>query len=177
MVIPDSASALSLWRCGSTCAACINYGGQTHRSRSIGSSRATSLVGLNSADFLVDGERFWLLEVNPRPGATLDIFETTEHESLRRNMWRPAPANLPPHPVARRTRRPPALSTPKKTSPLFQYRTGRTGLPICLMAGSAIKAGDPVCTVYACDLAAETARELAEKRRQAVLSWTRARNS
>ena len=45
------------------------------------------------------------------------------------------------------------------------------------VAGSAIKAGDPVCTVYACDLAAETARELAEKRRQAVLSWTRARNS
>jgi predicted ATP-grasp superfamily ATP-dependent carboligase len=45
------------------------------------------------------------------------------------------------------------------------------------MAGSAIKAGDPVCTVYACDFAAEAARELAEKRRQAVLSWTRARNS
>ena len=48
------------------------------------------------------------------------------------NMWRPAPANLSLHQVARRTRRPPASSTPKKTSPLFQYRTGRTGLPICL---------------------------------------------
>jgi len=34
------------------------------------------LVGLNSFDFLVSEDGFWLLEVNPRPGATLDIFET-----------------------------------------------------------------------------------------------------
>lgn len=33
------------------------------------------LVGLNSFDFLVDGDEFHLLEINPRPGATLDIFE------------------------------------------------------------------------------------------------------
>jgi uncharacterized protein len=33
------------------------------------------LVGLNSFDFLLDGASFHLLEVNPRPGATLDIFE------------------------------------------------------------------------------------------------------
>jgi uncharacterized protein len=36
---------------------------------------STSLVGLNSLDFLVSNDGFWLLEVNPRPGATLDIFE------------------------------------------------------------------------------------------------------
>jgi predicted ATP-grasp superfamily ATP-dependent carboligase len=34
------------------------------------------LVGLNSFDFLVGDAGLWLLEVNPRPGATLDIFET-----------------------------------------------------------------------------------------------------
>jgi predicted ATP-grasp superfamily ATP-dependent carboligase len=33
------------------------------------------LVGLNSVDFLVDGEDWHLIEVNPRPGATLDIFD------------------------------------------------------------------------------------------------------
>ena len=37
--------------------------------------RRAPLVGLNSVDFLVSDEQFWLLEVNPRPGATLDIFE------------------------------------------------------------------------------------------------------
>jgi predicted ATP-grasp superfamily ATP-dependent carboligase len=34
------------------------------------------LVGLNSMDFVVSDDQFWLLEVNPRPGATLDIFES-----------------------------------------------------------------------------------------------------
>ena len=36
---------------------------------------ALGLVGLNSLDLLVDGERFHIIEVNPRPGATLDIFD------------------------------------------------------------------------------------------------------
>lgn len=36
------------------------------------------LAGLASADFLVDGEDFQLLEINPRPGATLDLFEPTD---------------------------------------------------------------------------------------------------
>jgi uncharacterized protein len=34
----------------------------------------TDLCGLNSADFLVREDGFDLLEVNPRPGATLDVF-------------------------------------------------------------------------------------------------------
>lgn len=34
------------------------------------------LKGLNSADFVVNGEEFFLIEVNPRPGATLDIFDS-----------------------------------------------------------------------------------------------------
>jgi predicted ATP-grasp superfamily ATP-dependent carboligase len=33
------------------------------------------LSGLNSADFLVGDGTFHLLEINPRPGATLDLFE------------------------------------------------------------------------------------------------------
>jgi uncharacterized protein len=34
------------------------------------------LVGLNSADFLVSDNEVWLIEINPRPGATLDVFES-----------------------------------------------------------------------------------------------------
>ena len=34
------------------------------------------LKGLGSADFLVNGEEAQLLEINPRPGATLDIFDS-----------------------------------------------------------------------------------------------------
>ncbi|WP_246472706.1 ATP-grasp domain-containing protein [Azospirillum tabaci] len=36
---------------------------------------AFELVGLNSADFLVTGSAIHLLEINPRPGATLDVFD------------------------------------------------------------------------------------------------------
>lgn len=36
---------------------------------------ACGLRGLNSIDFLVDGKDWTLIEINPRPGATLDIFE------------------------------------------------------------------------------------------------------
>ncbi|MGH6836041.1 MAG: ATP-grasp domain-containing protein [Methylocella sp.] len=36
---------------------------------------ACGLRGLNSIDFLVEGSQYTLIEINPRPGATLDIFE------------------------------------------------------------------------------------------------------
>ncbi|HYG90670.1 MAG TPA: ATP-grasp domain-containing protein [Azospirillum sp.] len=38
-------------------------------------TEALGLVGLNSADFLVAGPTVHLLEVNPRPGASLDVFD------------------------------------------------------------------------------------------------------
>ena len=36
---------------------------------------ATGLTGLASADCLVAGEDWWLTEINPRPGATLDVLD------------------------------------------------------------------------------------------------------
>ena len=36
------------------------------------------LVGLNSADFLISADAVSLIEINPRPGATLDVFELGE---------------------------------------------------------------------------------------------------
>lgn len=36
---------------------------------------ATGLTGLASADCLVDGAEWWLTEINPRPGATLDVLD------------------------------------------------------------------------------------------------------
>jgi predicted ATP-grasp superfamily ATP-dependent carboligase len=38
-------------------------------------AEATGLVGLASADFLSDGAAWWLTEINPRPGATLDVLD------------------------------------------------------------------------------------------------------
>ena len=41
-----------------------------------------ALRGIGSVDFLVDGDRFHLLEVNPRPGASLDACERAHGVSL-----------------------------------------------------------------------------------------------
>jgi predicted ATP-grasp superfamily ATP-dependent carboligase len=38
-------------------------------------ARAFKIKGLASADFMVNGDEALLLEINPRPGATLDIFD------------------------------------------------------------------------------------------------------
>src|ERR1700691_2737205 len=44
------------------------------------------LVGLNSADFLVSTDAVWLIEINPRPGATLDVFESNEAPLFARHV-------------------------------------------------------------------------------------------
>ena len=44
------------------------------------------LVGLNSADFLISDDAVWLLEINPRPGATLDVFESNEAPLFARHI-------------------------------------------------------------------------------------------
>ena len=44
------------------------------------------LIGLNSADFLVSDDAVWLVEINPRPGATLDVFESNEAPLFARHI-------------------------------------------------------------------------------------------
>jgi predicted ATP-grasp superfamily ATP-dependent carboligase len=73
----------------------FRYGGASHPAE-ITSARAaeicdavarvvsqTGLRGLNSADFIVREDGFDLLEVNPRPGATLDVFADREGALFR----------------------------------------------------------------------------------------------
>jgi uncharacterized protein len=47
---------------------------------------ACGLRGLNSIDFLVEGSEYTLIEVNPRPGATLDIFEDRDGSLFRAHL-------------------------------------------------------------------------------------------
>lgn len=133
---------------------------------------AVPLLGLNSADFLVDGERFWLLEINPRPGATLDIFEPSQGSLFALHMAAcsgelPAATHDPEcgkatvivyaeHDIASV----PALNWP--------YWTTDRPVP-----GSTIEAGEPLCTVYADGATAMDARTLAARRCELVVAWTR----
>ncbi len=58
-------------------------------------ARCFKLRGLASADFIVKGEDALLLEVNPRPGATLDIFDCGATPLLRLHLEAIGEAKLP----------------------------------------------------------------------------------
>jgi uncharacterized protein len=139
-------------------------------------AEATSLVGLNSADFLVDGKDFWLLEVNPRPGATIDVFEPPQGSLFALHLAA-CTGKLPeplPYPEGARAA---AIVYAEDEIPSVapcDWPDWTTDRPI---AGSAIKAGEPLCTVHACSSTATGARTLAEERRELVLAWTRARRT
>ena len=135
-----------------------------------------SLVGLNSADFLVDGERFWLLEINPRPGATLDIFEPPEGSLFALHMAACAGKLVvgSPYPEGAKAAAIVYAENDIPSVPALDWPDWTADRP---PAGSAIKAGQPLCTVYACGSAAAGARALADERREMVLAWTHARKS
>jgi uncharacterized protein len=134
---------------------------------------ASSMVGLNSADFHVDGERFWLLDVNPRPGATLDIFEPPEgslfacHIAACAGKLTAAPRYLAGAKAAAIVYAEDDVSS----VPVLDWPNWTADRP---QPGITIKAGEPLCTVYACDEAAAGAKALADERRRTVLAWMRA---
>ncbi|HEY2530659.1 MAG TPA: ATP-grasp domain-containing protein [Xanthobacteraceae bacterium] len=137
---------------------------------------ATPLVGLNSADFMVDDERFWLLEVNPRPGATLDIFEPAQgslfalHVAACAGCLTAAPAPADGVKAA-------AIVYAEEDIPAVPPLIWPPWTADRPIAGTRIRAAEPLCTVYACGCAAAAARALAEERRKTVLALTRARKS
>jgi len=138
------------------------------------------LVGLNSADFLVDRDEFRLLEINPRPGATLDVFDPVEGSlfALHVAACEGRLAGAPPgfdgacaaaivyaeHDIAAV----PAMHWPDWTADRPH-------------AGVAIKAGEPLCTVKAAAATAAAARARVDERLAKVLAtvhdWTHARMS
>jgi predicted ATP-grasp superfamily ATP-dependent carboligase len=137
-------------------------------------AKAMSLVGLNSADFLVDGERFWLLEVNPRPGATFDVFEPPQGSLFALHMAACTGqlGEAPLYPDGAKAAAIVYAEDDIRSVPARDWPDWTADRPI---AGSAINSGEPVCTVYACSSTAAGARTLADERRELVLAWTRAR--
>ena len=137
---------------------------------------AMSLVGLNSADFLVDSEVFWLLEVNPRPGATLDIFEPPEGSLFALHMAACVGKLFEGshYPEGAKAAAIVYAEDDIASLPVLDWPYWTADRPL---AGSAIKAGQPLCTVYACSSAAAGARALTDERREMVLAWTRARKA
>ena len=59
-------------------------------------ARSFEIAGLASADFMVNGGEALLLEINPRPGATLDIFDCGEPPLMRLHLAAAREGRLPP---------------------------------------------------------------------------------
>ncbi|MEM7193284.1 MAG: ATP-grasp domain-containing protein [Pseudomonadota bacterium] len=60
-------------------------------------SDAFALCGLNTADFILDGDTPLLLEINPRPGATLDIFDNASTPFFAAHIDAVLHGSLPAH--------------------------------------------------------------------------------
>jgi predicted ATP-grasp superfamily ATP-dependent carboligase len=129
---------------------------------------ALGLRGLASADFLDDGERFWLLEINARPGATLDVFDDDDDPLLAR------------HIDASTDRRsaPPKARAPKASEIVYaeaDARAPRGDWPGWAAdrppPGAAVPAGAPFCTVFASGASAAEAKARASERSRRVQSW------
>jgi predicted ATP-grasp superfamily ATP-dependent carboligase len=97
-------TSLAAWRYGGAAQpAELSQHVEKHLTDSVGRvAKCFGLKGLGSADFLVSGGEARLLEINPRPGATLDIFDSEATPLLRihteavvHNRLPTAPLNLP----------------------------------------------------------------------------------
>lgn len=128
-----------------------------------------ALVGLNSFDFLLDGATFLLLEINPRPGATLDIFEPDEGSlfALHVDACR---GTLPDRPPSYMAAKAGAILYADKTIaavPAFDWPDWTADRP---PAGSCVPADTPLCTVMASASSAAFARQRVAERSRRLLA-------
>ena len=131
---------------------------------------ALSLKGLNSADFMVDGDHFSILEINPRPGATLDIFEI-DGGSLFALHMAACEGDL--------IDKTPRFDGAKASAIVYAERNVIAPAQFdwpgwCAdrpNAGITIKTGEPLCTVHAGAATAAEARTLVNERLAQVHRW------
>jgi predicted ATP-grasp superfamily ATP-dependent carboligase len=136
-----------------------------------------SLVGLNSFDFLVDGREFHLLEINPRPGATLDIFEPQDGASMFAMHVEACGGILPDTPPTYGRAAASAIVYADRDIPRIPFLSWPGWVGDRPIAGSSISAQSPLCTVFASAATAALARKLADRRARAILARLRARPS
>jgi predicted ATP-grasp superfamily ATP-dependent carboligase len=146
--------------------------------------QAIPLVGLNSADFLVDRDEFRLLEINPRPGATLDVFEPAEgslfalHVAACQGELDCKLDCAPPRFEGACAAAIVYAERDIAAVPAVQWPDWTADRP---HSGTAIKAGEPLCSVKAAATTAAAARAGVDERLAAVLAmvldWTHARMS
>lgn len=127
--------------------------------------RAIPLKGLNTLDFIIQGERIYVLEVNPRPSASMQLYDADlfgAHLNACRGLL--YNTNFTNHQVCayrivyadRNITIPDAFSWPKACR----------DLPI---AGSIIRKGQPICSIIARDINVRSVHRQLNKIRQIII--------
>lgn len=132
---------------------------------------AFALIGLNSLDAIVHGDLAYVLEINPRLSATVDLYQ---HENLlQRHVQVCQQANycsidLPAHGNLRQSSTAHAIvyaHTAMTISNAVDWPDWAADIPSFLSGGVlAVAAGDPVCSVVAMSDNAESSKQLAHTR-------------
>jgi uncharacterized protein len=137
-------------------------------------ARHLGLRGLNSADFLIEGDTAWLIEINPRPGATFDLFDSPSAPlfALHIDACRGA---LPKRAPSRRGGASAATVYATRPIPMMPRLDWPPWCADRQNAGSRVEAGAPICTVRAKASSAGRARALVEDRILAVLAMAQGR--
>jgi predicted ATP-grasp superfamily ATP-dependent carboligase len=129
---------------------------------------ACGLRGLNSIDFLVEGRECTLIEVNPRPGATLDIFEDRGGSLFRAHMDS-CLGRLPRHPLEFAGAAAAGIAYARReisAMPEFDWPNWASDRQ---KARSALRPYDPLCTIKAHAAKPRRARALVDARTNLIL--------
>jgi uncharacterized protein len=140
---------------------------------------AFDLKGVNSADFLVGPEDWWLIEINPRLSATLDLFDDDQGRLFAAHLaaTRGLPAHAPPPPRGARALQLVYAPAEIPRLPLIDWPDWTADRP---RAGSRVPADAPFCTVLATAQTPCEARRLCGTRAGKILKlmgskqWTTA---
>jgi predicted ATP-grasp superfamily ATP-dependent carboligase len=109
---------------------------------------ACGLRGLNSIDFLVEGNVYTLIEVNPRPGATLDIFED-RGGSLFQAHIESCRGRLPPRPIEYAGAAAAGIAYARREIPSMPAIDWPNWTSDRQKARSNLRPHDPLCTIKA----------------------------
>jgi uncharacterized protein len=130
------------------------------------------LVGLNSADFIVSRDAVWLIEVNPRLGATLDLFEP-----VGRALFEIHIAGCEGHAIAvpncSGVRAAGVVYAPHDMVMSHAPRNWPDWTADRPPPGTRLAAGDPLCTVLASGVTVESARNRVEARAREIVGAVR----
>jgi uncharacterized protein len=163
----------SLWRYGGAVrpAALTSKVARQMASAVMGVARSFQIKGLASADFVVNGGEALLLEINPRPGATLDIFDCGARPLLRLHLEAVNEGKLPPRGLKFEDAMASAIVYADKGGAApsgFVWPEWSADRP---KSSEWIDKNRPICTVVARGSTKARAKRLVEERICKILAW------